>query len=182
MEYKLNFKEFENDQGIEKKKKSSTQSQAFLINPLAYFKIFSFLKCQCIFAYIHTCTHQVVQHFQFVSYLKNIHLFHKTWKYIKINYKSPRGIHCYHGHYFLVIVHILKCSEIYSDSILASKNSGIWSSLALLIWVLIKYLLRFVTECAYLLTIMELRTSEAIWTENVKISHSPLLIISMHEK
>lgn len=103
-------------------------------------------------------------------------------KYIKINYKSPRGIHCYHGHYFLVIVHILKCSEIYSDSILASKNSGIWSSLALLIWVLIKYLLRFVTECACLLTIMELRTSEAIWTENVKISHSPLLIISMQWK
>lgn len=59
---------------------------------------------------------------------------------MRIDYNSPTGIHCYHGLDFLVIVRILKCKEIYSESGLAS-SPDIWISLALLIRVLVKYLL-----------------------------------------
>ena len=51
----------------------------------------------------------------------------------------------FHAQHLLVIVCIFKCKEIYSDSVLAS-SLDIWISLALLIWVLSKYLCSFVTE------------------------------------
>lgn len=69
-----------------------------------------------------------------------------TWEYI-IN--NPEISTFTMDLIFLVIVCILKCKAIYSDSVLAS-SPDIWTSLALLIWVLVKYLCRFVTECTYL--------------------------------
>ena len=63
--------------------------------------------------------------------------------------------------HLLVIVCIFKCKEIYSDSVLDS-SLGIWISLALLIWVLFKYLCRFATEGKYLPAMVWCSVSSAV--------------------